>query len=293
MIICKSQIKVYKEGVDSDFNCELLVRRSSVNDEENEVVFIAQDKDETFSKHNIEEVEDTRFYEYLKNMQKKHKEYNLSQDMEYLIKIFEDNKALKYLNINTYSEPFTMKETIDEENKIYVKVTTYELSMKLILKDLLEMDSLDELYNESFSKSIDKYIERKLLEKIYFLKSLKAHRTIVGEECICINKINGHNICEIYLDPIEQTNIKVDNVQGMRVAYLKAFCMKKKNIGKRVKGLTFFEDKDGNDAVIIVKRGDYTIQNVVDIFYMDYFICFGKIVVGVSNYENVKFLEDV
>ena len=78
MIICKSQIKIFKKGEEPSFNCELLINRN-IKLNSQQVILIAQNKDGSYQSHNIEELRDTHFYSYLKNLILKHEEYKLEE----------------------------------------------------------------------------------------------------------------------------------------------------------------------------------------------------------------------
>jgi hypothetical protein len=294
MIICKSQIKIYKKGEKSEFECELLVNKDySSENEKNEVVLIAQNKDGEYSRHNIEDLKDTCFYNFLNTMIKQHEKYDVSQDMDYLLSIFANNKALNYIKIERHSEPFTIEREIDKQKQIFVSITTYELNVKMILKDILDMDGLDELYDDSFRIKIDKYIQKKILEKIPFLKSIRVHRTAGASEDIVINKINGHRVCDIYINSLENNNFKVEDIEGIKIAYIKVCYLKKVMHRSKVKDLSFAEDETSDDILIIANRGGFSTTDVTNIFYMDYFMSFGKTIVGITNSENVRFLESL
>ena len=153
MIICKSQIKIFKKGEEPSFNCELLINRN-IKLNSQQVILIAQNKDGSYQSHNIEELRDTHFYSYLKNLILKHEEYKVSPETEYVLSIFESNNAQNYLDINEFSDTFSFEEEIDKKEKIYAKVTTYELDFNIILKRILMLERVTDLSADSFCKGM-------------------------------------------------------------------------------------------------------------------------------------------
>lgn len=289
MIIYKSQINIFKKGEEPKFCCELLVRN---NCEGVDVVLIVKDDNDKYKIHNVNEFKDTYLYNYLSNLISEYEKYEISRDMEYLISIFEENHALNYIDIYTHSDKKNYEEKICDEEEIYANVTTFELNINKILKYILNLDEVTDLYTDSLRNNLEEYIGNKILEKIDFLKSIKVHRTYIGNEVIEIKKINKHNVFSILLNPLNDIDIKRENILGMDIAYIKGFSRYRKN-GMHLKQPDFFEDSDGNEILIIANRKNYTVNEVIDLLYLDYFMYFGKLVIGVTNYENVKFIDEI
>ncbi|MGN1013233.1 MAG: hypothetical protein ACI4ON_05370 [Clostridia bacterium] len=293
MIICKSQIKIFKKGEEPSFNCELLVNRN-IKLNSQQVILIAQNKDGSYQNHNIEELRDTHFYSYLKNLILKHEEYQVLPGTEYLLSLFESNNAQNYIDINECSDPFSFEEEIDKKEKIYAKVTTYELDFNMILKNILMVEEEKDLYSDTFSNRMDRYIsekiiEKKIMEKIDFLKSIKVHRSYNGVEDIEVKKINGHKVFNIILDSLENNGIKIVNRGKLKYAYVKGIYRYNKK-GKRTKNIEFFEDEYGFSKLFIVDRGKYTVGEIINIFCMNSFIYFDNLVIGVSTIDDVKLI---
>lgn len=288
MIICKSQIKIFKKGEEPSFNCELLINRNSKLNSQ-QVILIVQNKDGSYQRHNIEELRDTHFYSYLKNLILKHEEYKVNPETEYVLSIFESNNAQNYLDINEFSDTFSFEEEIDKKEKIYAKVTTYELDFNIILKRILMLERVTDLSADSFCKGIDKYISKKIMEKIDFLKSINVHRLYAGIEAIEVKKINGHKVFKIILDSLENNGIKIVNRGKLKYAYVKGIDRYNKK-GRRTKNIEFFEDEYGFSNLFIVDRGKYTVGEIINIFCMNSFIYFDNLVIGVSIIDDVKLI---
>lgn len=288
MIICKSQILIYKIGESKKFDCEILVvRKNSMQSPY--AILTVKSSDGRYRKHNIEEFSNTIFYEYLAKMIEAHQMYELNEDTEYLLSIFEDKKALRYIDSDEYFESFSIDEEISEEKKVYARITSYEIDTKRILKEILGLDEIKDLYSDSFDKGMDRYISKRILNKINFLNSIDVHRYSNGNENIEIRKIDRHGVFKIILNSLDKTNIKEKDISNLKIAYTQGFYIRRKN-NKKAKSVDFIEDCEGNSMVIIAKRGLYTAKEIVNIFHMDYFLCFSNIVVGISDIENVQFL---
>lgn len=286
MIICKSQIKICKKGEKSSLDCKInIVYKNYINIPE--VIFLVKNTKGDYVECNVDALKATSSYDYLVNLIGKHEKFCINDDLKYLISFFEASNTLDYLDIRKYGEPFDFEEEIDVENEIYAKITTYELSIKKVLKEVLDLEELPDLYDETFKNGMNKYIAKQLIEqKIDFLKSIELERTVSSSETLTIKKINNRKTFEIVLDSIGKTKIKTKNVGNINTAYVRGVLIRN---GKSIK---FFEDEEGEHVLIIAKRNRYTVREVIDVFNIDNFIYFKNIVVGVTRYEYVKSIYD-
>lgn len=299
MIIYKSQIKIKNKDDKSSLNCELLTRVIYEKDvergslQEFESVLIMQDAEGKYSMHDIEEYSGKNYYNSLKRELNEHEEYRPNIDMQYIIDVFGKNNALSYLDMEKYSRIVKIQNVDDVNNNVKLEIVSYELDEKMILNDFLgkSFDILD-LHDDMFEKMINKYIEKKLLiRKMKFLKSLGVRRQYISGEIIAIEKINKHEIFQINIYPLDKTILEYKEVDGIKVAFTKVHQIINKTSFNKAKDVLLSESNSGHDMVLIIDRGKYQVSEIIDIFHLDYFIKFGKIVVGVTNCDNVKFLD--
>lgn len=289
MMICRSKLKIFKKGEKEDFECEILVLNSLKEGEENQIIIIAKNKEGSFKNYNLEDFNNTCFYDYLNDLVQKHIDYNLSNDMYYLLSVFASNLALNYININKHSEPVTMENIVDKENNIFSKITTFELSIKLILKDILDMDCLTDLYDDSFKFQMNRHIEKEMLEKIGFLKSIKIDRIVYSNSNSVVNKIekiNGYSTYDIILDSLYETRLQVSKVDNIEFAYTRGIFINHKKSKKSV----FIEDCQSDRMLIIVNKGKYTTEEIIRKFYLKNAKCLGKVVIGITYCSNINFI---
>lgn len=290
MLICRSKVEIYKKGEKEDFNCEILVLNSLKNEEKNQIILISKDGQNKSRNYDIEDFSNMYFYEYLNDLVQKHQEYSLSLDARYLISIFANNLALNYISVDRHFEPFTIKECIDKEREIYARITTYELNVKYVLKDILDIDNLYDLDEETFKCQINKYIEKEMLKKINFLNSIKIYRltnSVSKRVANIVEKINGFKTFDIYLKSLSETKIQTKRVADIDFAYTRGLYISSR---KSKKNHNFLEDDDGDYLLLIINKGKYTKDDIVRKFHLKYSMTLGKAIVGITYSYNLNYI---
>lgn len=293
MIIYKSQIKIKSEDDKSSLNCELLTKMLyKKNDtgksiQELSTSLIVEEKDGKNLVHDIEDYKDKSFYNILKQIETKHDNYTPSYNLQYIVDTFSKINALNYVNINKYSKIQSIKDLTCENGNVKVGVVSYEIDEELLIKDILGYDfNLADLYEDTLNQKLEKYCKSKLLrDKLSFLKSIQIERNYVDSNILTISRINGHKVFDINILPLDRTTIECKKIIGMNVAFVKSVTV--------IKNSKFCENDKGEKMVLIIDRDKYSLDFIKDFFGLnDCIFSFGKIVVGVADCENVKFLDE-
>ncbi len=295
MIICKSKVLVTQTGGKLQNDLELVVHRDTAIDSFGEEV-IAQ-KVELYEiidnkevPRNLEEFKNESFYEYLNSLYEQHAKYEISIDMMFIYRIFKEHNAIDLIDIDKDSEPLVITET---SNGCTFRIETYELNPNLVMRRITRVESLADLSDETFEKELNHYVSRKVLKNLRYLRGvrnicLKRYNNATVE----LKKINNHKIGRIFINEKVDKPFSYEKYQTIKIVYFKGFCHKKKGtLVTKMKDITFYQDNEaGEDMLIIVDKGSYSVNEICDIFSFEIFTSFGNIVVGVTNYQNVEFM---
>ena len=295
MNIFKSQIRIFKQGEESTLIFEMVVDHGEILEDEyraftlgNEVLLYSVGEDGKLSKVSIETYKNSTFYEYLKKKEYEYIHYEPDRDTEYLIDVFERNDAQKYINFDASSSlTVSYEEFVDEEEKVYAQIDTYELNVEKVLEYVLDMEALDELTDESFNKSINNFLSSKLLEKADFLKSIKLKRIMSGkQELFSIEKINGKKFGQVYIKSPYESNVKSEIVTGgLSCIYFK---------GNSIiddfsyEDIRFCEDDSGDEIFFIVEKRKYSASDIADMLCMRTYKSFKHVIVGITSKDDVN-----
>lgn len=291
MIIYKSQIKIKDEGSKSSLNCELLTKMIyEKNDPEENIqelstVLIVEGKDGKYLVHDIEEYKDRPFYDVLKQIEHKHDDYRPNDNLLYIIDTFSKVNALNYVNISKYNKIQKIEDITCDENNVKVGIVSYEIDEELLIKDILGYEfEISDLCEDTLNQKLEEYNESKLLrDKLSFLKSIQIKRSFLSGEVLKISKINGQHFFDIKIKPLDKTTLDFKNIIGMNVAFVKVTTI--------INNSVFVEHDKGKKVLLIIDRDKYRLDFIRDFFQLnDCIFNFGKIVIGISDIENVKFL---
>ncbi len=296
MIICKSKVLVTQTGGKLQNDLELVVYRDTALNSLGEEVVEQKVKlyeivDNKEIPRDIEEFKDERFYEYLNSLYEQHAKYEISVDMMFIHRIFKENNAIDFIDIDKDSEPVVITEN---SNGCTFRIETYELNPNLIMKRITRVESLADLSDETFEKELNHYVSHKILKNLRYLKGIRNISVKRDKNAtIELNKINNHKIGHIFINEKVDKPFNYENYQTIKIVYFKGFCHKKKGAYvTKMKDITFYQDDtSGEDMLIIVDRGNYSVSEISDIFSFDIFTSFGNVVVGITNYQNVEFID--
>ncbi len=295
MIICKSKVLVTQTGGKLQNDLELVVHRDTAIDSFGEDVI--EQKVELYEiidnkevPRNLEEFKNESFYEYLNSLYEQHAKYEISIDMMFIYRIFKEHNAIDLIDIDKDSEPLVITET---SNGCTFRIETYELNPNLVMRRITRVESLADLSDETFEKELNHYVSRKVLKNLRYLRGvrnicLKRYNNATVE----LKKINNHKIGRIFINEKVDKPFSYEKYQTIKIVYFKGFCHKKKGtLVTKMKDITFYQDNEaGEDMLIIVDKGSYSVNEICDIFSFEIFTSFGNIVVGVTNYQNVEFM---
>lgn len=293
MIIYKSQIKIKDEDGKSSLNCELLTKMifekndTEENIQELSTILIVEGKDGKYLVHDIEEYKNRPFYNVLKQIEHKHDTYRPNNNLQYVIDIFSKVNALNYININKYNKIQKIKDITCEESNVKVGIVSYEIDEELLIKDVLGYEfEISDLCEDTLNQKLEKYNEHKLLhDKLSFLKSIQIKRSFLSGEVLNISKINGQHFFDIKIKSLDKTTLDCKNIIGMNVGFVK--------ITTIINNSVFVEHDKGKKVLLIIYKDKYRLDFIRDFFQLnDCVFSFGKIVVGIADIENVKFLDE-
>lgn len=296
MKIFRSQIEVFKEGEKTPKVFELVVEHGEILEDEerfrmftlgNQVDFYAIDQDAKAVKCNIEDYKDEPFYDFLKRKEYEYIQYVPDVDTQYVINVLERNYAQDYLDFDTYNTQTSLKyEQLDKFEGINVIVYTYELDLERIQSELLDLNELVDLTDQSLDKILCTMLEDKILEEAKFLKSIKVKRSLSGkQEYYEIIKINGKKCEEFYINGLPKTTLRSDIAVGIPLIYFKGKVVVEEYSSNPMR---FFEDENAQEILVIAGRRKYSAKETAEVFEAGIYDTYKKAVVCVTSKTNIE-----
>lgn len=152
---------------------------------------------------------------------------------------------------------------------------------------LKQIETKHDNYTPSYNLQyiVDTFSKINALNYVNINKYSKIERNYVDSNILTISRINGHKVFDINILPLDRTTIECKKIIGMNVAFVKSVTV--------IKNSKFCENDKGEKMVLIIDRDKYSLDFIKDFFGLnDCIFSFGKIVVGVADCENVKFLDE-
>lgn len=295
MKIFKSQIEVFKKGERIKV-FEMVVDHGEILEDEerfrmmtlgNEVKLYEIDEEGQAKECDIEDYKNEPYYDFLKKKEYEYVKYLPNLDGQYIVDVFERNNAQEYLDFDSFCEQTSCDYTrIDRFEDIHVIVYPYELDVEKLKMEFLEIRELVDLTDDELEKVLCRLLERTIIEKAPFIKSIKVRRKFRdNQEYYEVIRINGKKCEEFFLKGANSTTMRSDVAIGMPLIYFKG---RNEKDDFSTNPMKFIEDENNEEILVFVGRRKYGEKEVAQVFGSGYYDSYKKTLVCITSKTNIE-----